>query len=90
MPDCVSSAKLMAFGPDGRTLVAGQKDVGPVLVLDVADSAHITTSSSSDEEDLAEVAVRPDGRGFALGKWSSLQLWTAASAAPARTAGHSR
>ncbi|MEV6647777.1 WD40 repeat domain-containing serine/threonine protein kinase [Amycolatopsis sp. NPDC051371] len=81
----VSSAELMAFGPDGRTLVAGQEDVGPVLVLDVPDPAHITTSSSSDEDDLAAVAVRPDGRGFALAKWGSVQLWTAA--APARTAG---
>ncbi|WP_206796089.1 WD40 repeat domain-containing serine/threonine protein kinase [Amycolatopsis sp. MtRt-6] len=79
----VASAKLMAFGPDGRTLVAGQQDVGPVLVLDVANPAHITPLSSSDEDGLTAVAVRPDGRGFALGKSGSVQLWTA----PVRTAG---
>ncbi len=78
----VSSAGLLAFGPDGRTLVVAQEDVGPALVLDVADPARITTLSSTDPADTADVAVRPDGRGFVVGKASSIQLWT--TSVPAR------
>ena len=80
----VSSARLLAFGPDGRTLVVAQEDLGPALVLDVADPARITTLSSTDPADTAAVAVRPDGRGFAIGKWDSVQLWT--TSVPARPA----
>lgn len=82
----VSSGELLAFGPDGRTLVVGQEDVGPVVVLNVADPAHVTTLSTTDEEDMSAVAIGPDGRGFVLAKAGSFQPWTAVPAKPAGAA----